>query len=75
MTANPKGCLTAPRIGDWSHGSYSSVESRRKEGEDELPCPGYGVVSVMTDPDRILMQVKNDKGETKLEMLYSLEAD
>jgi hypothetical protein len=29
----------------------------------------------MTDPDRILMQVKNDKGETKLEMLYSLEAD
>jgi alkaline phosphatase D len=73
--ANTKGCLTASYIGNWSHGFYSSVESGRNKTEDEPPCPGYGVVSVMTDPDRILMQVKNDEGETELEMLYSLNAD
>jgi len=64
---NWKYCLTAQHIGVWSHGFYASVEDKRKQDD---PCSGYGVVSVMTDPDRILLQVKNDKGETELEMLY-----
>jgi alkaline phosphatase D len=70
---NWEHCLTTNDIGVWSHGSYSRGEDRPRK--ERPPCPGYGVVSVMTDPDRILMQVKNDEGETELEMLYSLEAD
>ena len=29
----------------------------------------------MTGPDRVLLQVQSGKGETELEMLYSLDAD
>jgi len=54
-------CLTAPRIGRWSEGYYpSSVHTLGP------PCPGYGVVEVLTDPDRVVLEVMNAEGKSQL---------
>jgi hypothetical protein len=51
-------CLSAPGIGDWSIGSY---------GDNSMDvCPGYGVISVLTDPDRVILEVKDDLGRARL---------
>jgi alkaline phosphatase D len=62
---NTKGCLTAQGPGTWSEGVYAGPR-------DEV-CGGYGVVTVETNPSRVLLQVKNDSGETALEYLVSGE--
>ncbi len=53
-------CFTSKTVGSWSHGVYGTLQN--------LPCRGYGIVRVMTDPDRLLLQVKDAKGALKLEM-------
>jgi hypothetical protein len=30
------------------------------------PCPGYGVVEVLTDPDRVVLEVMNAEGKSQL---------
>lgn len=53
-------CFTAHGIGTWSNGYYGTLEN--------LSCPGYSMVHVLTNPDRVVLQVKNDAGDVKLEM-------
>lgn len=51
-------CLSASAAGRWSAGVYAS-------GSHET-CPGYAVVTVSTDPDRVLLEVKDDAGRVRL---------
>jgi len=56
---NNSGCVTNPlqdEVGDWSVGVYTGT----------LECMGYGVVSVQTDPDTAILEVKDERGELKL---------
>ncbi|GEM_PF-1152629 len=64
-TANSeKGrCLTGRFLGKWSEGIYNST-----------PCNGYGVVTVLTDPDRILLEVKDESGIVQLSHTVMLES-
>lgn len=53
-------CLTDPPgiIGIWSIGHYGD--------KTHAPCNGYAVVSVLTNPDRVRLDVKDDNGKTQL---------
>lgn len=53
-------CFTSVGTGTWSHGVYGQVANKG--------CRGYALVQIMTDPDRALLQVKDDFGQVKLEM-------
>jgi len=55
--SNLPGCLSAPSPGNWSEGSYYN---------DIGSCNGYGVVTVLTNPDRLLLEVKDQDGNTRL---------
>lgn len=57
--ANGGGCISSKVPGTWSEGTY---------GKDKQPCNGYGVVRVFTNPDRVLLQIKDDNGQVKLEL-------
>jgi alkaline phosphatase D len=59
---NLAGCETTREAGLWSEGVYVRQEA------SPLPCNGYGVVTVLTEPDRVLLQVKNPRGRIKLEL-------
>jgi len=51
-------CFTALNIGKWSQGIY---------GSDTLSaCQGYGVIEVLTNPDRVVLKVKDSNGESRL---------
>src|SRR4030042_6332719 len=43
-------CLTGLSPGNWSEGIYYNPEGS---------CNGYGVVTVLTNPDRLLFEVKD----------------
>ncbi len=62
-SVNMQSCLTATRPGDWSAGVYA--------GPRNEPCPGYGVVSVETNPDRVVLEVKDGNGEPRLKETIS----
>jgi alkaline phosphatase D len=55
------GCASG-EVGRWSHGVYAS----QSEG-----CRGYGVVTVLTDPHRLLLEVKDENGNVRVE--YTIE--
>lgn len=57
---NGRHCLTAARPGKWSEGIYFTPHG---EG-----CIGYGLVTVKTDPPRVLLQVKDSQGRVKLRL-------
>ena len=67
-TANKGQCFTTKNAGNWSEGIYGSYAEKRTDP----PCPGYGVVSVFTNPDRIIMKVNDENGKKKLKMRYFL---
>jgi alkaline phosphatase D len=50
-------CLTSISPGSWSEGAYYS---------DYGPCNGYGVVTVLTSPDRLLLEIKDQDGNIRL---------
>ena len=53
---NPPGggkCYTSTTPGEWSEGIYAS---------DLEPCRGYGLVTVLTNPDRMLLEVRDEWG-------------
>jgi alkaline phosphatase D len=54
---NLEGCLSSDLPGNWSEGIYYN---------DTGPCNGYGVVTVLTNPDRLLFEVKDENGTTRL---------
>lgn len=58
---NSNACLTTKKPGTWSEGVYARPARE--------VCDGYGVVRVLTNPDRAQLIVKNDRGEE----LFSLE--
>jgi alkaline phosphatase D len=64
-SVNTKGCLTAPSPGTWSEGVYAGPR-------DEV-CGGYGVITVETEPPRVVLEIKKDTGETAVE--YSVNGD
>jgi alkaline phosphatase D len=43
--------------GRWSEGIYYNPSG---------PCRGYGMVTVLTDPDRVLLEVKDENGHVQL---------
>lgn len=46
--------------GEWSHGTYVTF---RDDATGTLnPCNGYGVLEFLTNPDRLTLFVKDDKG-------------
>src|SRR4030065_2604705 len=50
-------CLTGLSPGNWSEGIYYNPEGS---------CNGYGVVTVLTNPDRLLFEIKDENGNTRL---------
>lgn len=58
LAPSDASCLSAPGTGDWSIGSYgdNSVDS----------CPGYGLITVLRDPDRVILEVKDETGRARL---------
>jgi alkaline phosphatase D len=54
--ANMNGCGTG-KLGNWSEGTYHNTSS---------PCNGYGVVTVLTHPHRLLLEVKDEQGNARL---------
>ncbi len=67
---NSGQCLTTRgTIGNWSHGVYQNLT---KNDEFDPPCPGFGMVRVLTNPDRIILKIINDKNELKLRLRYFL---
>jgi len=54
---NGAGCQSTKTPGVWSQGTYDNGNQ---------PCNGYGVITVMTNPDRVLLQVKDSDGNTRL---------
>lgn len=61
---NFETCMTVATTGTWSHGFYGAKQ-------DKAHCSGYGVIQVETDPPRVILTVKNEKGETQLEHTVS----
>jgi alkaline phosphatase D len=57
-------CYTAGFPGDWSEGVYAS---------DVDPCRGYGVVTVLTNPDRMRLEVRDEWGG--LQLSHEIELD
>lgn len=55
---NGNHCLTAPRPGTWDLGVYMRPAYE--------PCLGFGLVTVETNPPRVELQVRNERGETML---------
>jgi alkaline phosphatase D len=64
-TPNKKGCGSTSYFGNWSNGAYGAPS-------DSLPCNGYAKISVFTNPDKIVAEVKDDNGNIRLNMDYSL---
>ena len=54
--SNSPTCLTG-KLGKWSEGVYYRSSS---------PCYGYGVVTVLTNPHRLLLEVKDENGKVQL---------
>jgi alkaline phosphatase D len=61
--ATGPGCLSAGQPGQWSEGVY---------GSNSAPCPGYSVVQVLTDPDRVRLTVKDVQGKTRIKATFLL---
>lgn len=57
-------CISTAFPGEWSEGTYG------KEGER---CNGYGVIIVKTNPPRVIFQVKDSEGTTKLKYKAAIE--
>lgn len=55
-----RSCFTVHQIGSWTHGVYGTIAN--------TGCRGYGLVRISTNPDRALLQVKDENGLVKLEM-------
>jgi hypothetical protein len=59
-----RGCLSSSTAGMWSGGtSYEENEA----------CTGYGVVSFTEDPRQIVLTVKDDAGQVRLQQTFSLD--
>jgi alkaline phosphatase D len=65
--ANDLTCCTSSVKGTWSEGYYYNAEG----------CRGYGVITVSTDPDRILLEVKDENGNVRVayDILPHLSSD
>jgi alkaline phosphatase D len=57
--------LTWTDTGSWSEGIYYSGHL--------TPSLGYGVLSFETDPDQVLLEVKDDQGQTRVSHVVSAE--
>ncbi|MEW5985731.1 MAG: alkaline phosphatase D family protein [Chloroflexota bacterium] len=58
-SANLNDCLASDSpLGDWAIGTYGDA--------DRLRCRGYGLVTVLTDPDAVRLEVKDAQGRQKL---------
>jgi len=53
---NLNGCASGS-LGKWSEGIYYS---------QSVGCRGYGVVTVLTSPDRLLLEIKDEKGNVRI---------
>jgi len=51
-----KNCSTG-RPGEWSEGVFNNIGG---------PCAGYGVLTVLTDPDRLILEVKDEYGDVQV---------
>lgn len=57
---NGGGCISTPHPGEWSEGFY---------GQEPGPCNGYGVAHVYANPPRVELQVKDEQGRTRVELI------
>lgn len=64
-------CWTTAEVGKWSNGYYSSPYIAGGEYSNP-PCPGFGIANFFTQPDRVELTVKDDKGMTKLFLRHFL---
>jgi alkaline phosphatase D len=64
-SCNSTGSANLP-LGIWSEGTYG--------GEIPPPslCRGYGVVTVLTNPDRVILEVKDEYGTTQVSHTVTL---
>lgn len=54
---SPESCGTGSLLGNWSEGIYYNNTGS---------CNGYGVVTVLTNPDRVKLEIKDETGNTRL---------
>lgn len=59
-------CWSTAVVGSWSHGYYFSPFIRETKEDSRPPCPGFGIATIYTHPDRVDLTVKDDQGKTKL---------
>lgn len=65
---NIEKCFTTGNPGTWSNGIYGSFS----KGPKDPPCLGYGIVRVLTNPDRLVMRIKDSSGNQKLLLRHYL---
>jgi len=67
LTSGPNGggCISTPHPGEWSEGFY---------GQEPGPCNGYGVARVYADPPRVELQVKDEQGRTRVNLIVPSDA-
>lgn len=63
---NFETCQTAAAPGTWSNGFYTAPDTTQR-------CSGYGVITVLTHPDRLELEVDDTRGRTKLQMQVNLD--
>jgi len=58
-------CLSWTDTGTWSEGTtYQATQ---------IPCMGYGALTFQTDPDEVLLEVKDDQGQTQISYVLTTE--
>lgn len=60
----------ANNFGQWTHGSWGKGFGH---GNTNLNCWGYGTIEVLTNPHRLVLSVKDQNGETKVQAVVPLE--
>jgi len=58
--------IEAEGIGIWSAGTYFDQTSG-------TTCQGYGVIKVLTNPDRVILEVKNQDGVVKITQTIAVQ--
>ncbi len=67
----PEMCVAAPNSDKEDVRCSTAPEGTWSEGYFEDPCQGYGVVSILTNPDRLVLQAVDEYGAVRVSYTVS----
>jgi alkaline phosphatase D len=70
----PEMCVAVPNSRRQAYDCATSGEGVWSEGDFQDPCDGFGVVTVMQNPDRLLLQAVDEYGVTRVAYTVSDQA-